>query len=263
MRPIYSPNYTQLPNAVLDNLPEFSDAELRVVLCICRQTFGWHRDTFKASVSFIAKGVGMSEQGVRNAVESLMARGVINREKHGQTFAYEIATLPETPSTPLTPSLPQPLNAVDPHPSTPLTPFSLNPSTPLREINKGTETKGNKSAGVPPAPASKSPKRELTDGWCAKWQAHHGMPYKFEGAKDGRAADRLLSLALSPADILAIAEQAWRHPEWFNCKQAATLAGFECRFNDIRLELKNPPGNRRTQTVAPLLTSPRVVNGNY
>lgn len=161
-----------------------------------------------------------------------------------------------------------PSNGLFNHPPDGLLPTVQSPAnhpliTRLTEVPNIKEQGTRNGAGETHQPAAKSPKRELTDGWCAKWQAHHGMPYKFEGAKDGRAADRLLALALSPADILAIAEQAWRHPDWFNCKQAATLAGFECRFNDIRLELKNPPGQKRPQSNIQPLTAPRVVNGNY
>lgn len=98
----------------------------------------------------------------------------------------------------------------------------------------------------------KSRKRELTDLWCAEFRKKHGWAYKFDGAKDGKAADRLLALGMDPFDLITIAKSAWNHPDWFNCKQAATIAGFECRYNDIRHELANPPN------VRPVYQKPRV-----
>jgi hypothetical protein len=67
------------------------------------------------------------------------------------------------------------------------------------------------------------------------------MKYMFQGAKDGTAADRLLRLGLTVTEIMGVAEEAWKHPDWFNCKQAASLAGFACRFNEIRMEQLQPP----------------------
>lgn len=95
--------------------------------------------------------------------------------------------------------------------------------------------------GAKPAKPTESLKKQLTDEWCAAYQFTKGRKYAFEGAKDGKAADRLLALGLPVGEIIALAAQAWNHPDWFNCKQAATLSGFACRYNDIREELENPP----------------------
>lgn len=107
------------------------------------------------------------------------------------------------------------------------------------------ETKGGE--GNPPkvipngagAPAAKEPaaKRQLTDGWVAGWEKRFGGPYKFEGAKDGKAADALLATGLTVASLLKLAAEAWDNVELFNCKHAMSLAGFASRFNEIRGEL--------------------------
>lgn len=89
-RQIDKPNFTQTPNSVLDNMPEFSDAELRVLLCVCRQTFGWQRGWAKLSLSFIAAGTGMSTQGVFNGLKSLRERGFLGRRESGDSFSYEL-----------------------------------------------------------------------------------------------------------------------------------------------------------------------------
>jgi len=84
-------------------------------------------------------------------------------------------------------------------------------------------------------------KRRLTDAWCAAYARVKGFKYMFQGAKDGTAADRLLKLGLTVTEIMVVAEEAWKHPDWFNCKIAASLAGFASRFNEIREEQLHPP----------------------
>lgn len=86
-------------------------------------------------------------------------------------------------------------------------------------------------------------RRQFTDEWCRQYQEATGIPYVFSGPKDAQAATRLLRSGLAPETILSTAREAWKHPDWFNCKHAASLAGLACRFNEIRLELKHPPTN--------------------
>src|SRR3972149_3352570 len=77
------PNYTQTPNAIFelmaDESAHLTDAELRVLLAITRQTFGWHRQRDKISLSQLMKLTGMSRQGVVNGIEAGMKRGLIGR----------------------------------------------------------------------------------------------------------------------------------------------------------------------------------------
>jgi len=84
-------------------------------------------------------------------------------------------------------------------------------------------------------------KRRLTDRWCEEYEKSHGRPYMFRGPIDGQAADRLLKTDMQVEQIISLAMEAWRHPDWFNCKQAENLAGFVARLNDIQGELRNPP----------------------
>jgi hypothetical protein len=79
-------------------------------------------------------------------------------------------------------------------------------------------------------------KRELTDSWCAAYQSAIGSRYLFNGAKDGKAADRLLASGLTLDEILTVARWAWSHPQEFNAKFAASLSSFTARFNEIRYD---------------------------
>jgi phage replication O-like protein O len=76
---IHPPNYTQIPNAILDLMADMSDAELRVVLAIARQTFGWHKKRDKISLSQLRVLTGMSKQGVINGLDAGIRRGLIER----------------------------------------------------------------------------------------------------------------------------------------------------------------------------------------
>lgn len=84
------PNYTQTPNALYDLMPQMKEAELRVTLAIVRETFGWHRETARLSISKLQKLTGLSRQGVINGTESGIERGTIIREKEGDGYLYSL-----------------------------------------------------------------------------------------------------------------------------------------------------------------------------
>lgn len=77
--------YTQIPNAILDVwLPDLNGAELKVLLYLCRRTFGFHRDTVAIGMRLLAAGIPSKDGGtglhvhtVSRAVKSLEARGLI------------------------------------------------------------------------------------------------------------------------------------------------------------------------------------------
>lgn len=82
---IRKPNYTQLPNVVLDSAKDLKEGELRVMLLMCRETFGWHRDTARLSITRIQTLTGMSRQGVVTALDLLMEREWISRSDPTQS----------------------------------------------------------------------------------------------------------------------------------------------------------------------------------
>lgn len=75
------PNYTQVPNVVLDEyLPAVSPAEAKVLLWLCRATFGWHReytDSRYSSLNQIAKRTGLSRGGVIKALKQLHTQSLV------------------------------------------------------------------------------------------------------------------------------------------------------------------------------------------
>ena len=108
-----SPNYTQVPDELFDELlPDLSGAELKVLLYIIRRTFGFKRDSDSISLSQITSGIetrdgevldrgtGLSKASVATAVKSLEARGVIVRtrrrsdQKGDEPTTYSLNVVP-------------------------------------------------------------------------------------------------------------------------------------------------------------------------
>lgn len=93
-----APNTTQTPNKFFDVLlPTLSDAEVRVMLHLIRQTYGWRREWTTngyGRVRAVAKGCGLSVHGAMNALTSLRERGLIESRKAGLALEYRILVSP-------------------------------------------------------------------------------------------------------------------------------------------------------------------------
>jgi hypothetical protein len=100
------PNTTQIPNEVFDTLmPHLSGGELKVLLYICRRTFGFRKDSDSISLTQISKGIttkagrvldqgtGLSKRQVQRALRVLEGRKVIEvTRKVDETGLNEINT---------------------------------------------------------------------------------------------------------------------------------------------------------------------------
>lgn len=88
----HSPNTTPIPDEVFDELlADLSGAEVKVLLYICRRTFGWKKDSDTISISqmmggivkkdgdALDKGTGLSRDSIARAVKGLEQKGVIIR----------------------------------------------------------------------------------------------------------------------------------------------------------------------------------------
>jgi|GEM_PF-835177 len=78
---IPAPNYTQIPNVILDLMSDMEETEFRVVIAIARQTFGWHKKRDKISLTQLEKLTGLSRQGVVNGIAAGERRGLIEKTK--------------------------------------------------------------------------------------------------------------------------------------------------------------------------------------
>jgi phage replication O-like protein O len=100
------PNTTQIPNEVFDTLmAHLSGGELKVLLYICRRTFGFRKESDSISLTQISKGIttkagrvldqgtGLSKRQVQRALRVLEGRNVIKvTRKVDETGLHEINT---------------------------------------------------------------------------------------------------------------------------------------------------------------------------
>lgn len=82
--------YTAVANEILDNLYKLSlnGTELKVISCIFRYTFGFHRKSHKLSASFIARWGNCDLRAVKRALKKLQRDRIIiciNSEQRGVT----------------------------------------------------------------------------------------------------------------------------------------------------------------------------------
>src|SRR3990172_5441772 len=97
---IAPPNYTQIPNVLLDDyLRSLTPAEFKLAMAISRQTFGWHRDEAELSFSRLEDLTGLTRQGIFNSVGKLMEQGLLSRRKHGKSFLYRLLISTEEDDT--------------------------------------------------------------------------------------------------------------------------------------------------------------------
>src|SRR5690349_19405861 len=79
-----SPNYTQTPNDLFDELlPDMGLAELKVVMCIVRHTFGYHKEEIKLSLRAIARFTGLTANSVMEGAKQAEDHGLIERDMDG------------------------------------------------------------------------------------------------------------------------------------------------------------------------------------
>lgn len=84
MNGFQSPNYTQTPNDLFDSLlPEMGLAELKVVMCVIRHTFGYHREEIKLSLRDIARFTGLTANSVMDGATQAENHGLIERIQDG------------------------------------------------------------------------------------------------------------------------------------------------------------------------------------
>lgn len=92
------PNYTQIPNLLLEDLMmHMSEAELKVTLAISRQTFGYHRERIKLSLTALQELTGLSRPTVVKGINEGMERGTITRQAHTDgSYVYALSINGET-----------------------------------------------------------------------------------------------------------------------------------------------------------------------
>ncbi len=73
-----APNYTQVPNVVIDELmSQLSPAEFKCMILIIRKTFGYHRRISPISLREFEAKTGLSKQGAIKSIKHLELQGLI------------------------------------------------------------------------------------------------------------------------------------------------------------------------------------------
>lgn len=81
---ISAPNYTQTPNSCFDEMfKALKEGELRVVLVLIRQTFGWHKSADRISLGQIARKSGMEKSSVCKSLKTLIEKDLVTKKKFG------------------------------------------------------------------------------------------------------------------------------------------------------------------------------------
>jgi len=84
------PNYTQVPNVLLEAFARMPEAAVRVALVVARKTFGFHKNRDLLSLSQLVDATKLSRQGVINGIEYLETNGWVVRTPTGQSFVYQL-----------------------------------------------------------------------------------------------------------------------------------------------------------------------------
>lgn len=87
---IDQPNFTQVPNVLIDNMERLSCVQFKLAMAVCRHTFGWHRDKAELSISTLVAMTGLSRPSVIDGLEELVRMGVMARETSNEPYAYSL-----------------------------------------------------------------------------------------------------------------------------------------------------------------------------
>ena len=75
--------------------------------------------------------------------------------------------------------------------------------------------------------------------WTESYATELGTVYAFQSGKDGKAVKTLLEQTKkTPEELVEIAKCAWRKTDGFWSKMAASITGFNSKFNEISAEVR-------------------------
>ena len=174
---ISPPNYTQVPNTILDRMHEMTPAEVVVLMAICRLTFGWHKSEEVLTLSQLERMTGLSRPTVLSGINAAERHTLLERTKvqtQSQSYRLLIASGESEPvknldrSTFFTgqDSLPQPVKEID---RQPVKNVDLHPLK--KELKKERNIKQLAAAADPPDP---KPERKDLAWYEAEMKRRYG-----------------------------------------------------------------------------------------
>lgn len=82
----YIPNTSSIPNILFDYwMEKLSPAEFKVLMCVARKTYGWHKNNDAISLKQIEKMTGLHRSGIVKNVDRLVELGLLNKIKSKTT----------------------------------------------------------------------------------------------------------------------------------------------------------------------------------
>lgn len=78
----YIPNTSSIPNILFDYwMNRLSPAQFKVLMCVARKTYGWHKHNDLISIKQIETMTGLHRSGIIKNIDSLIEIGLINKIK--------------------------------------------------------------------------------------------------------------------------------------------------------------------------------------
>ena len=98
-----SPNYTQVPNSLFEIMHDMDKAELKVVMALVRETFGYHRTQKRMSIRRLAKATGLTPRNAYNGALEAVKRGLISMTQDGGVTLWSVIVT-DTPAETVSPT---------------------------------------------------------------------------------------------------------------------------------------------------------------
>lgn len=228
------PNYTQLPNVILDGMATLSDAELRVVLYVCRMTFGWRRDQAKITLKDIVKATGKSKSSIAPAVTNLEAMGTIKRKSLGPGFGFVYLMVYEE-NEPVQKTIP-PLS------HTPDAPVQVTTPPPVHVPDTQYKERVKEKEGEPPKPEPESiPSKaeRLCKLFATAYAEVYGDGYPTVNKWKDFDKAKLIVETMEPEAVIAVVKKAWQQKKGWNClNKTSTLHEAVTCMAQIKTEIR-------------------------
>src|SRR5215813_9116496 len=223
------PNCTQTPNAILDKLmPILSPAQFKLIMAICRKTYGWHKRSDDISLSQLEAMTGMSRQTIIDASTPLRGAGLIVIGRSGKRGVLNYSLNIDVDTESLVKQLDQSRSLTSLKNTTSLV-QKLDTQKKLTKENNSVRIKRSRS--VPKDTDSRI--TELRDTWAALYLARDGATkYHFSG-KDFK----LFQSALKTFSLPHLKELMGRFFEnadsWVKEKAGFTVGVFHSKLNSL------------------------------
>lgn len=245
---IHEPTFTQVPNELLDTMDRLLPCEFKVAMLICRQTFGWHKESDVISLTQMEAKTGLARNTIIKAVEGLEKRHLIKKAKTDAGNAYQLVVQKMNP-----PSAKNELASAKNEPGGSAK-FEHTKERVLT-INKQRRTVSVSSGGLD---SGNGFHQAFIKGWCENYETVWGFKYQFDKGKDSSAVKGLMAKNIPITDLIETAKRAWtlyqNDPKAWNCGQATTIHGFNWKLMAIMADLTTAKTPVRTTSVYELKT---------